>query len=106
MHNATGPNIITTISGLKCDNVNCSYVDVSIKVEDYHKYINAPCPNCGSNLLTQADYDAVENILNEAHFMNEIEIPDEMIKGRVRMQGNFDGTGKVTYSIPESIDTL
>lgn len=46
-----------TISGLKCDTEHCNYRDDSVKFEDYPKYINARCPICQSNLLTQQMYD-------------------------------------------------
>jgi len=47
------------IYGLKCDNPTCDYHDDTILREEYERYINFPCPKCGSILLTQADYDAV-----------------------------------------------
>lgn len=46
-------------SGLKCDTEGCDYRDDSIKCEDYHKWVNAPCPKCGHSLLTPSDYKLV-----------------------------------------------
>lgn len=41
------------VAGLKCDNKECDYQDDTIRYEEYKKYINAPCPKCGHNLLTR-----------------------------------------------------
>ena len=56
-------DINTYISGLKCDNPNCNYKDMSIKVEDYKNWINAPCPRCGESLLTQEQYDETQKFV-------------------------------------------
>lgn len=42
--------------GLKCDNPNCDWEDMSIKQGEYESWINKPCPKCGENVLTQDDY--------------------------------------------------
>lgn len=47
------------ITGIKCDNPNCSWRDENVPFEEYRDWLNRPCPVCGSNLLTQEDYDAV-----------------------------------------------
>lgn len=44
--------------GIKCDKKGCGYCDPDVKVSEYPSYINKPCPQCGSNLLTKADYEA------------------------------------------------
>jgi hypothetical protein len=58
------------ISGIKCDNPLCDYIDASVKFEEYADWVNKSCPKCGENLLTQEDYDfclnsdnMVENLL-------------------------------------------
>jgi len=43
------------ISGIKCD--KCKFSDPTVKYEDYDKWLNKPCPDCGENLLTQEDYN-------------------------------------------------
>jgi hypothetical protein len=45
------------IGGLKCDNPKCGFRDNTIKFSDYPLFINFPCPECGSVLLTQEDYN-------------------------------------------------
>ena len=42
--------------GLQCDNPTCDWVDPNIQVEDYKEWLNAPCPKCGENVLTEEDF--------------------------------------------------
>jgi hypothetical protein len=44
------------IKGIKCDKPSCDYRDDSVTTSQYKEYIDKPCPKCGSNLLTYADY--------------------------------------------------
>jgi hypothetical protein len=48
---------IVKIEGIKCDNPNCDYRNDDVAFEDYSKWINASCPKCGENLLTEQDYN-------------------------------------------------
>lgn len=57
--------------GIKCDNPECCYADETVKVEDYKDWLNKPCPECGSNLLTQADYDNVQMLIKVAKLLNK-----------------------------------
>jgi len=85
-------------SGLKCDAKECDYIDMSIKFEDYPKYINAPCPKCGAPLLTQADYDTVSALHNlfSNPIMNALE---KMIgdKKGTSLKISLDGSGKPKF---------
>lgn len=47
---------VLEVEGIQCDNKSCNYEDMSVKSKDYESYIDKPCPKCGSNLLTEADY--------------------------------------------------
>ena len=98
MHNVNGPNISMTILGIKCDNPSCDFADESIKVEDYHLWLNKECPKCASNLLTQADYEQVKYQLQMAETINQVILPQNFKHPYARMQGSFDGSGKVNYS--------
>ena len=49
--------------GLKCDEPTCDYVYAFVEGDTYEKYVNAPCPKCGSNLLTQEDCDTMMEVL-------------------------------------------
>lgn len=51
-------NELIEISGIKCDNPQCSYHNESVKLEEYPQWIDKPCPICGENLLTKENYDA------------------------------------------------
>ena len=62
----------TQISGLKCDNAECDYRDEDIPGSDYEQHINKPCPNCGENLLTQDDYDKVQQIQKQVMDLNDL----------------------------------
>ena len=48
------------IEGIKCDNFNCHYEDLTVKIEQYESFLNASCPLCGCNLLTEADLQTVK----------------------------------------------
>ncbi|NJO62633.1 MAG: hypothetical protein HC836_31710 [Richelia sp. RM2_1_2] len=61
---------IVNIYGLKCD--FCDYEDMSIPFADYPKYINAPCPKCGANLLLQEEYDESVRIYKIVAIINKI----------------------------------
>lgn len=44
---------------IECDNVECDYVIVNTTKDPNtctKEYINKPCPECGTNLLTEKDY--------------------------------------------------
>lgn len=52
-----------TESGLKCDNPKCDWNDMTITDEQMPDYINASCPKCGENILTQQDYSDYQKVL-------------------------------------------
>lgn len=87
--------------GLKCDNPECDYQDKTIPVENFIAWVNRPCPKCGSNLLTQADYENVQTLLYLGQMMldhNEIQSAqdgDSVLSIHIDM----DGSGKMSYSI-------
>lgn len=85
------------IGGIKCDNPNCDFVDMSVKFEDYDKWLNKPCPKCGQNLLTKEDYENTKFIIDTVNLMNTIFPPskDNLVKASIEM----DGTGKIDFKI-------
>lgn len=99
-----------TGGGLKCDNPDCDWIDMSIESKDYRKWLNAPCPKCGSNLLTDADYKAFKAIRVMTKMINFVYffIPKKWLKkklekkygeeynpeDKVHMTVSFDGSGK------------
>lgn len=60
------------IYGIKCDNKNCDYRDMSVKYEEYDKWLNKPCPKCGENLLTSNDLKGLKRIVKIAKVINHI----------------------------------
>jgi hypothetical protein len=64
------------ISGLKCDNPNCDYIDPTVPFSDYEKSINKPCPECGESLLTQADYDKTLQIVRAMELLSKLSSSD------------------------------
>ena len=58
--------------GLTCDNESCDWEDRSILIEDYEKWLNASCPKCGQNLLTQEDYDNTISVLALVKLFNNM----------------------------------
>jgi len=67
-----GKAVEQTIKGIKCDDPGCNYSDMTVSSDDYLDWLNKPCPNCGANLLTQADYDLVQVITGITDTINEI----------------------------------
>lgn len=47
------------IPSLFCDNPECEHVEFVAEITQ--DMVNKPCPECGSNLLTQEDYDVWVN---------------------------------------------
>ena len=83
----------SSIKGLKCDAPECDYSDMSITVDSYEEYIDAPCPDCGANLLTQADFDMVQTIIGITDSINtvfeDIELPEgELETFTISMDGS------------------
>lgn len=92
------------ISGLKCDSPSCTYQDKSVKVEDYATYINHPCPECGAPLLTQADYDQVQNILRVFDMFNGLQqypIAETEDERQAKISFELNGTGEVQVKVEE-----
>ena len=67
------------VGGLKCDNPNCDYSDMTVPFEDYESSVNKPCPKCGENLLTQEDYDQIVQLRNAVDILNSFS-PEELEK--------------------------
>lgn len=90
-----------TVMGLKCDNPTCNYRDDTVKFEDYPILVNKPCPDCGSNLLTQADLDTCLKMRETADLMNRLfgDQPEE--NQTIRFKIDMDGSG-----IPKSIEKV
>ena len=62
------------IKGIKCDNPNCNFVDMSVSFESYKHYVNALCPYCGQNLLTSNCYRRTLFIVRVAKFIDTLHL--------------------------------
>ncbi|MCX5884341.1 MAG: hypothetical protein NT096_00250 [Proteobacteria bacterium] len=95
-------NIATfNIAGIKCDAEGCTFRDDTVKMKDYKSWLNKPCPLCGANLLTQADYDTVIALKSFTDLCNT-----PVIKQILKVIGNdkktkfkvkLNGTGQVKF---------
>src|SRR5687768_1323296 len=81
------------IKGIKCDAKGCDYVDESAKYEDYEKYLGAPCPKCGANLLTEEDLAACKAIMAVCGWVNKIAGPQKPGGQYGYFRVEMDGTG-------------
>ena len=85
------------IQGLKCDADNCDYQN-NERLELDISMVGTPCPNCGSSLLTQADYDAtvaLDDLINSIDAM--FPVPEGEEPALTRIPITLNGTGKFTY---------
>lgn len=64
--------VVITQWGLKCDNPECDWRDDTITFKDYKKWLNAPCPKCGQNVLTKKDYKLAKLLLTSVTFHNKM----------------------------------
>lgn len=87
-----------TISGIQCDNNTCDYTNSEVSFQDYELWLNKPCPCCGENLLTEADFNtvklmgAVVQIANAVSPTNNVDEP--IITSTIKMNGS--GTIELT----------
>ena len=60
------------IHGLKCDAPGCGWADMSIPLAKYHVYVGAACPDCGADILTEADYRYVVAMVRVNNMINTV----------------------------------
>lgn len=93
---------IKKMGGIKCDNPSCDYHDNSVRVEDYKKWLNRPCPKCGCNLLTKKDYKSFMTVLSLISLTNKMgkiftkDTQEETSK--ITMSAKWNGSGEVTFN--------
>jgi hypothetical protein len=93
------------VMGIKCDNPDCDFADMTVPFEDYKNWVNKPCPQCGCNLLTQADYDNTMMLFNVVEQMNKIFPPAKPGELIATMHVHMDGSGKMDLDV-DSIEPL
>lgn len=91
------------ITGIKCDNPDCSYEDENARYEDYKKWLNKPCPLCGEILLTKKDYKAVRRLKRIVAIINIFSKPLLALSNgqKVKQTIEMNGSGKM-YFKPEN----
>lgn len=89
------------MSGLKCDNPTCDYVDMSIDAKDYEKWVNVKCPKCGEILLTEADYNNAKFLLEIVNLGNKIFPKRRDGEKHVTMTVEMNGSGDMDFNIRE-----
>lgn len=89
--------ITTHIQGIKCDNKNCDFRDMSVPYEDYAKWVNKPCPKCGANLLTAHDYKVCQTVMALSKLFGRIEVPEKDVD--TKMDIELDGTDKIVFDV-------
>ena len=88
------------IHGIKCD--SCNYRDEGVTFEDYHKWVNKPCPKCGENLLTEADFANVQMLAQLSELANSILPPrkdNEKVAKVTKVTVEMDGSGKMDFKL-------
>lgn len=88
------------VGEIKCDNPDCDFRDETAKFENYEAWLNKPCPQCGANLLTEADLKTVQTIVSITTLINWVLRPFvKLIKNpkRTAITGEMNGTGQVTF---------
>lgn len=78
------------MTGIKCDAAACDFHDHEVQRAEYINFINQPCPNCGANLLTEKDYQAVLALEKFANCL-----PVRMLNKIASWFGKKPGTFKV-----------
>lgn len=89
------------IKGIKCD--VCDYRNDEVKVGKYEEWLNKPCPKCGTNLLTQEDFDNTKMLISFTQMMNSILPKSEDNEESVNIAVKMNGTGSMDFEV-ENID--
>ena len=90
--------VTISISGIKCDNPDCDYLDDTVSKDNYPEYVDKPCPDCGTILLTQRDYDAV--VLLEGTIIDINSVFPEAVLGdkETVFEVKMNGSGSVVIT--------
>lgn len=49
-------------SGIGCNNPDCNHIEYNVSFEDFESYIDKPCPQCGTPLMTQEEFDMAQQM--------------------------------------------
>lgn len=93
------PAMEASIMGIQCDADGCDYLNKHVTQEDYELWVNAACPECGANLLTEADYELVKTLTAFSEAINELFSPLPKDDPIYELEIKMDGSG-----IPQIIE--
>lgn len=101
--------IEVTCGGLKCDNPSCDWEDNTVQVEDYPNWLNAPCPKCGENVLTEEDLNNTLIMRSMVNLFNSI--PEENFEDFIKeMQQTIPKSSEEDifkkYDLPEGTERV
>ena len=89
------------IGGIRCDNPECNFEDMSVRFENYDQWLNKPCLECGQNLLTDADFSAIKRLIHSLTLLIEKLPPISLNEQKAKMQLEMNGTGNVNVKTVE-----
>jgi hypothetical protein len=94
-----------SVQGLKCDNPNCDWVDMSILYKEYKDKIGMKCPKCGEVVLTEADYKTTRLLVGLSKFISIFTWPFEKRKKQIlQTKISMNGSGIAKFSEPKMVD--
>lgn len=50
------------VTGIKCDKPECNFREDDISLGDFEEWLERPCPECGTILLTEEDLKFVKTL--------------------------------------------
>ena len=82
-------------SGIMCDNLKCDFEDRTLILKRHH--IGMTCPRCNSNMLTEEEFNSLEQLRELTKIINSMEFPDisssEVLKTSIKITSNRDSEG-------------
>jgi HPt (histidine-containing phosphotransfer) domain-containing protein len=93
---------IQSMGYIQCDNPGCGYESPTetTSLEHLKEQIGTPCPKCGSNLLTQEDYDDTAKTFEYLNILNEMS-PEELQEFNDALLAGDDEGAKVYNKLRE-----
>lgn len=86
--------VILNIYGLKCEKASCRFSKRDVKFEDFPKWIDKPCPKCGTNLLTAQEYLRAKMTKEYVELLSETVAPILETKENLHaLSVSFNGRG-------------
>lgn len=84
-------------NGLKCDEEGCGYRNPNVQLQDMSAWIGALCPDCGSPLLTETQYESMQDVLELVGVINSM-ADDPVIRELMETAAN-EGNRRAKFSV-------